>query len=198
MMGNFLPSALPHLLAVASPPPPSSPGSPTPNPPPPTALSSLGNLLGAHITRQVETQLQSIHNHTLSHAAWLRNTADDEFSDMLEERRVDLVMTKEDALDEMDRAVTTKREDFHGQIEEVAEDFLSTLANSADQVCDNAKQRLDDYAREEQARIQRERGWLGWEREVLERDKKKLEEAKTALERKTADQRSRRAGSAPA
>ena len=74
---------------------------------------------------------------------------------------------------------------------------MSILPDSADRVCSDAKQCLDDFARKEQARLQRERGWLGWEREVLERDISKFEEARTALKRTTADQRSQRAGSAP-
>lgn len=189
---------LPSLLTVPSSPSPSLPASATSKPPSPTALSSLGNLLGARVARQVETQLQSIYNHTLSHAAWLRDTADEEFLEVLDERRLDLVMTKEDFMDEMDRAGVTKREEFLDQVEEVASDCLGMMANSANRVCDDAKQHLDDFAKEERARIQREIGWLGWEREVLERDKRKFENQKKAFERSTTDGRSRRAGSAPA
>jgi hypothetical protein len=198
MLLSMMEALLPSLLTVLSSLSPSLPASATSKPPSLTALLSLGNLLGARVARQVKTQLQSIYNHTLSYAAWLRDTADEEFLEVLDERRLDLVMTKEDFMDEMDRAGVTKREEFLDQVEEVASDCLGMMANSANRVCDDAKQHLDDFAKEERARIQREIGWLGWEREVLERDKRKFENQKKALERSTTDGRSRRAGSAPA
>jgi len=77
---------------------------------------------------------------------------------MLEERRLDLIMTKEDAINEMDCAVITKREEFLRQVGENAKDCLNILAESADRVFGDAKQCLDDFTREEQARLQRERG----------------------------------------
>jgi len=58
----------------------------------------------------------------------------------------------------MDCAVTTNPEEFLGQVEENADDCLSILAESADRVFGDAKQCLDDFTREEQARLQRERG----------------------------------------
>jgi hypothetical protein len=194
MMEALLPSLLTVLLLLLL----SLPASATSKPPSPTALSLLGNLLGARVARQVETQLQSIYNYTLSYAAWLRDTADKEFLEVLDEQRLDLIMTKEDFMDEMDRAGVTKREEFLDQVEEVASDCLGMMANSANRVCDNAKQHLDDFAKEEGTRIQREIGWLGWEREVLERDKRKFENQKKALKRSTTNSQSRRAGNAPA
>ncbi|KAJ4311537.1 hypothetical protein N0V94_007909 [Neodidymelliopsis sp. IMI 364377] len=171
----------------------------------PQPVSSLGTLLSACMAKKVEKELQNIYGQTLSHANYLRNTADVEFFEALEEHRIDLVMVKEDAVAELEKMVTDTLEAFREQCEDVGEASLERVAEKADDICDNVTQRLHEReqggkgrSKCEREELRRDRGWLGWEKEVLERDKRRFEhERRQKNECSDSETRDRRAGSAP-
>jgi hypothetical protein len=157
------------------------------------------------MAKRVEGELQNIYAHTLSHANYLRNTADTEFFEALEEHRIDLVMVKEDAVTELEKTVTDTLERFREECEDVGEASLERVAEKADDICDGLTQQLYERGQREKVRLKcererlrRERGWLGWEREVLERDKRRFEyERRQDNECSDLEASDRRAGSAP-
>jgi hypothetical protein len=85
---------LPLLTARSSPSPSAS--SQTSHPPPPPPLLALNTILSEHTTRRLEQKLSGICAGMLSDASYLHNTADTEFLEELEDKRLDLVMAKED------------------------------------------------------------------------------------------------------
>lgn len=171
-------------------------GDPTSQPPPSPKLSILGERLAATITKQVKQELQHIYTRAVSHAEWLCNTANDDILEELEDRKLDAVMMKDDVESEINRTATYKLEELREQVEEVRENGLSEIEQLVADACDDAKEHLNKLAQTERAWIQRESGWLKWQRETLERDVKKFEDAKRALDSGTDDDRGRRAQSA--
>lgn len=171
--------------------------------PPAAPLSSLGATLSEHVAKQVESQLHSIYNQTLSHAAYLRNAADVEFFEALEDHKVDLLLVKQDSLAELEREAVDRlevlREDAGDVVEEVGE-WIGDLAcetfdgtrHKMDKLRNVEKEKVSLALRRGQEDLRRERGWLGWEREVFERDRRKVE-ARTSR----SEGRACRAGSAP-
>ncbi|KAJ4348968.1 hypothetical protein N0V95_005016 [Ascochyta clinopodiicola] len=165
---------------------------------PPPPLSSLNTPLDSRVARHVEAQLQSIYDHTLSHASYLRNAADAEMFEVLEDYKLDMNMIKDDALVELDREVVDKLEHFRADVADVVDEVGERVGERADELCDDVRERLDAIAntakvglQREQTELEREKKWLVWEREVLERDRRGFEKLTAQIERTT------RAGSAP-
>ena len=171
-------------------------GDPTSQPPPSPKLSFLGERLAASITKQVKQELQSIYTRAVSHAEWLCSTANDDILGELEDRRLDIVMMKDDVESEIGRTATYKLEELREQAKEVCDNESSEMERIVSDVCDDIKEHLNKLAQNERAWIQRERGWLKWQNETLERDKKRFEDMKRALEPSTANGRGSRAQSA--
>ncbi|KAF2818445.1 hypothetical protein CC86DRAFT_157593 [Ophiobolus disseminans] len=198
LLPSVLEALLPTLFTT-----PSSPSSPmssqtsNPSPPPPPSLSALGTMLSEHAARRLELKIENICDNMLAHASYQRDTADTEFLEALEDKRLDLIMAKEDCVAELDRVVTDKlhmfREDCTAEEQEVGD----RLEQTAITVCDNGKEKMDALISTERDFLRRERGWLNWERKVFERDKGEFESAKENA-KSGGLERSARAGSAPA
>jgi len=207
MLPSMLSAILPHLLTATSPAPISqtstsptssqcSTASQISHPAPPPALSALGISLSDHIVRKIEGQLENIYAHTLRHANYLRHEAGEEFNDAREEERLMLRIEKDDAVSDLERVADKVVEECRDRVAEVEESVLERVGWRADEVADTAVERLERLER----RLERERGWLDWEKEVLRRERRQFEEERQR-HRAAADgqvERDKRAGSAPA
>ncbi|KAF9691055.1 hypothetical protein EKO04_011262 [Ascochyta lentis] len=197
---RVLPNVLSELRAVPTSPSPSaavSVSSQTSIPPPP--LSTLNPFFNSHIARRVESQLHSIYDHTLSHASYLRNTADAELFELLEDYKADLQMVRDDALAELNHEVVHKFERFREDAVNTVDEVGELVSERADEVCDDVKERLDglrakgkESLKRERANLEREKMWLAWGREVLDRDRREFEKLTAQV-----GHREVRAGSAP-
>jgi hypothetical protein len=187
-----LETVLPTLLAAPLS-PSSSPPTQSSNQSPHLALTTLGEILGEHVKRSLERKLESICADALSHASYLRDVADTEFLEEVEDGRIDLVMAKEDCVTELDRITTERLNVFKEECEDEEKEVRDRVDHQANEAYDSMTERVDAYVNTKMSDLRRESGWLGWEKEVFERDKRKFE----ATKKDGNVERGARAGSAP-
>ncbi|KAF5847796.1 hypothetical protein GGP41_009044 [Bipolaris sorokiniana] len=140
MLQAILPDMLPRVLAApcsSSPPSSLSRSSPKPKP-----ISSLGNLLNAQATARLEAQLEKIYAQTLDHASQLHSAADDEFHELLEEQKLDVVVVKEDSIMELNRVFDDKLAEFKESTAEMVDEMEKRVELVYADVCE----RLDELA----------------------------------------------------
>ncbi|KAF2631340.1 hypothetical protein BU25DRAFT_320872, partial [Macroventuria anomochaeta] len=106
----------------------------------PTLLPRI--TLSQDVARRIEGELGSIYAHTLSHANYLRNTADAELFD---------------AVTELERAADSKLEEFREECDGVVEDVRERVAQKGYEVCDDVRESLDIFKCEEKVSLERER-----------------------------------------
>ncbi|KAL5119407.1 hypothetical protein ACEQ8H_002676 [Pleosporales sp. CAS-2024a] len=112
-----LPGALAKLLSV----PPISPSSSMPSPRlNEIAESTLGRIINAQAAAYAKTQLQEFRAETYAEVERLRDTASDEFYTLLEEKKREVEIAKDDNLLEVDRVFAEKLDEFRDRAEEVA------------------------------------------------------------------------------
>jgi hypothetical protein len=195
-VSKFVPSVLEAVLPtlLTTPLSPSqSPKSRSSKPPPQSALTTLGTILGEHVKRSLEQKLESIYADTLSHASYLRDTADTEFLEEVADGRTDLIIAKEDCVTELERVAAEKVDVFREECEVEEKGVGDRIDDRVNMAYDGVCEKIDAYVNTKMGHLRRERGWLGWEKEVFERDKRKFEAAKISekVERRA------RVGSAP-
>ncbi|KAL5113148.1 hypothetical protein ACEQ8H_008987 [Pleosporales sp. CAS-2024a] len=174
---SVLETVLPALLAAPlspSPLPPSQSSKPSPQ----LALTTLGTILGDHIKRSLERKLESICADALSDASYIRDVADTEFLEEIADRRLELLMAKDDCVTELDCVTAEKLDEFREECEVDLEEVGDRIDIKANDAYDSVSERIDAYVNAKMDHLKRETGWLGWEREVFERDKRKFEVAK--------------------
>jgi chromosome segregation ATPase len=172
MLGNLLPSLLPRLLSTSSPAGSQhSIASQISTAPPPAALSALGISLGDYVTSRIDGELENLYAHTLSHANYLRNTADAEFFDEREMERL-----------AFDRVAETKFEEFKEQCEDFGEAELERVECKMDELGNNLTGQVERL-KEERLRLEQEKEELRREKEELRRDRKDLRRDKQELRR---------------
>jgi F0F1-type ATP synthase membrane subunit b/b' len=199
VLRKILPDMLPHLVAMSSPSlsPSQSNRILTQN-----RLPSLGALINARATAHVESQLQKIYDDTLEHATGLRNAADLEFQDVLDEykltaevefqevvdeQKLDLTMAKDEVTTELARTIDDKLYEF----KESAAEIVENLGEQAEMVYLEVREKLDGL-------VGKERACLKLERETTERDRRAFErERGRATERNATRNRGRRTVSLP-
>lgn len=176
---RLLPSILPRLLAPSSLASSSqhSPASQISHVPAPPNLNALGISLHDRLASQIEGEVRSLYTHTLSHANWLRNTADDTFGAMLEDERLAL-----------DRAAEEKFEDFKEQCEGAQEDIIERVAWKFEEMGES----LTDRLAWEKKSLEHEREELRREREEFMRDKEELRRDKQDVRREKKELRKER------
>jgi hypothetical protein len=152
----------------------------------PTTTSSLRTLISTRAAAHAEAQLQKIYDETVDHAADLRNTADVDFHEFLEEQKFDVTMVKDDSVAELNRMFDEKVEEFKDSTAEI----LEGVEERAEMVFIDACDRLDSL-------LGRERAFLRRERELLECDKRSFEEKQRIAWQNTCGDRGRRAVSLP-
>lgn len=89
------------------------------------SFSALRTLLSARIASCAEAKLKQIFDSTLEHAADVRNVADMEFFEILEDSKYDVILAKEDGIMELNEVVNDKlaelrekADELFGQLEE--------------------------------------------------------------------------------
>jgi len=113
------------------------------------------------------------------------------------------MMVKEDSLAELEKAAVDKLELLREEAGDVVEEVGEWIGEFAYGAYDDAREKMDGLRGLEEGKVSfalqrekedlgRERGWLGWEREVLERDRRKFEARAPQAGGKNC-----RAGSAP-
>ena len=175
ILDTLLPSLLPRLLTATSPTPSTqhsiasqlSHAAATPQ------LTALGISLHDRLANTLESEISAIYAHTLSHANWLRNTADDKFADMLEEERLAL-----------ERVAEENFQDFKERCDGVEEDIVEQLGWRAEKLCDDVLKRLQKgmeeskSLKEELMKVREERmqdkNELWREKEELRKDREDL------------------------
>ena len=175
LLPSVLESLIPRLLTSPSAPAsPNSPASQLSTAPSPPALSALGVTLSEHVSRRMTAELETLYAHTLSHANFLRNAADDEFQMMLEEEKAAL-----------ERVAEEKFGEFKEQCEGVGEDVEGCVRDGL---------RAERVGLErEKVSLERVRAELESEREELRRDKEELRRDKQDLRSEREDLRRERA-----
>ncbi|KAL1609421.1 hypothetical protein SLS59_000925 [Nothophoma quercina] len=173
LLDKLMPSLLPRLLYTSTPSTSqhSIASQLSTAPSPPTTLSALGVSLGDHMTSRIEEELSRLYAQTLSHANYLRNSADAEF---FEERELERLA--------FDRMAETKFEEFKGQCEGLGEAELAHVEEKMDELGERLTERVDRL-REERERLEREKEELRKDREEVRRDKEDLRRDKRELRR---------------
>jgi uncharacterized protein with gpF-like domain len=154
--------------------------------PDPRSISSLRNLISSRAAAHAEAQLQKIYDETLDHATDLRNTADVDFQDFLEDQKFDVTMAKDDGVAELNRMFDEKVEEFKDCTAAILESVEERAETVYVDVCD----RLDDL-------IEREKTCLKRERELLEGDRTRFEEERRNVGQNAVQDQGRRAISLP-
>ncbi|KAF2853901.1 hypothetical protein T440DRAFT_293083 [Plenodomus tracheiphilus IPT5] len=195
VLDSLLPSLLPRILTTSSPEPSYSQqsiASQISYTPPPATLSAFGITFTEHVARKVEGELGKIYAHTLSHAKYLRNTADLEVEDVLEEGRLQFGIEKQDTLDEVERVVDEKLQAFRETCEGLGEYVQESVGEKAELVVDDTKQRLDELGHKEKVNLERDREELSKDKEELMREKEELRRDKEELRRERKHSRRER------
>jgi hypothetical protein len=102
-------------------------------------------------------------------------------------------MAKEDCVTELDRVTAEKLDVFREECEVEEQAVCDRVDQKANIVYDTMSEKIDAYVDHKMDFLKRERGWLGWEREVFEREKRRFENAMN----NGRSERGARAGSAP-
>jgi hypothetical protein len=123
LLPGALKALLPELLTAGRSPSPSPSSSPSPSAssktstPPLLKLSSLGPFRSDYMARGVKRKLETIFESTASHAAYLRDEADTEFVEGLEEYKLDVTIAKEDCVNDLSRVTEKMLEEFKATCE---------------------------------------------------------------------------------
>ena len=172
----LLPGMLPRFL-ISSP----LSSSPSPSPsrrrnlhqtpkPNPKSISSLHNLISSRAAAHAEAQLQKIYDETLDHATDLRNEADVEFQDFIEDQKFDVTMAKDDGVEELNRVFDEKVEEFKDCTAEILESVEERAETVYIDVCD----KLDNLVGKEKAYLKRERALLEGDRQRFEEERRSV------------------------
>lgn len=144
ILPEVLPDILPAILTRMFTVPPSirSPDrtSATPNP-----LSPLHRLIRSQLNHRAEELAQQITLDTHSHALYLREIADVELDERLDDHRNELTALKEDGLMEIHRVYDTKLE----QLEERTTELVNAVDQETSERYTTVKEKLDDYVSEQ-------------------------------------------------
>jgi hypothetical protein len=162
----ILPAILARMLAVpTSPPPPSpskdkppskqAPSVPSEAPPPPpysNPMAPLHRLLHNHLTTHADALAKQVTLDTHSHATWLRDTADLELQEQLDDQRLEFTVLKEDGLMEMHRVCDANLQ----ALEEHAAEVVETVERETAVAYTSAREKLDAFVGEQRMGIVRE------------------------------------------
>ena len=173
----LLPDMLPRLFAI----PPSSPSLSQPSANPNTnSISPLRALINAHVAAHTKAQLQKFHTETVDHVAYLRDAADVEFLEELDEHRLDVTLVKDDGIAELNRILDNKLVEFRERAVEITE----SVEEHAEKVYIDTCERLDRL-------VELERTCVMCRRKILDEDRERV------AVQDTIQGRSRRAISLP-
>jgi hypothetical protein len=139
-----LPDVLTRVLAV-----PTTSSQPTSSPNP---ISPLHKLILTHLTDHAQELAKQVTTDTLEHATDLRNTADIELQEQLEDHRLEFAVLKEDGLMEMHRLCDAKLEELDVRTTQLIE---SVEQESADTYTET-RQKLDELVGEQRMKLVKE------------------------------------------
>lgn len=154
-----VPTQSPAKVAASPPPPTYAPQPPKqtplppPPPPPPHPLAPLHALLKTHMTKHADALAAEITSETHAHVLYLRDVADVEMQEQLEEQRVEFVVLREDSLMEVRRVCDAGLE----ELRERADALVEVVGDEVERVCFEAEEGLE-------RRVGAMRGLLGAER----------------------------------
>ena len=195
VLDSLLPSLLPRFLTASSPAPSSSQqsiASQISHAPPPAALSALGITLREHVACRIKCELESIYAHTLGHANYLRNTADLEVGEVLEEGMLEFGIEKQHTMDEVERVVDEKLHAFEKECQDLVEYVEERVGKKADDIVDHTRERLDELGYREKIDLGREREELRKNKEDLRREREDLRREREDMRREREDMRRER------
>jgi hypothetical protein len=160
-----LPAILTCMLAVPTSPPPSpskdtSPSKEAPPlpsntlPPPPyyNPMAPLHKYLRNHLTTHADALAKQVTLDTHSHATWLRDTADLELQEQLDDQRLEFTVLKEDGLMELHRVCDAKLQ----ALEEHAAEVVKSVERETAVAYTSAREKLDALVGEQRMGIARE------------------------------------------
>jgi vacuolar-type H+-ATPase subunit H len=129
-------------------------------------MSSLRTLIGAHLAAHAEAKLQEVYTETLDHAVYLRSAADVEFHEILDEKKLDVTMTKDDGIAELDHVIDDKLDEFKQRAAEIADEVGEHAEKAYADVCE----RLDELIERETACLRRHKEVLKWGPRILKEE----------------------------
>lgn len=139
-------------------------------------MSSLRTLVSDRVAAHAEDRLEKLFEDILYHAQQLRDTADLELTDILDDHKADISIAREDGLEEVTRLYEHKLVELRDKIDEKLEE----LKESAEEIVITVEKRAEDVYANVSKRLVT---LVGMEREMLERDRKRFEEEKQSTER---------------
>jgi hypothetical protein len=157
-------------------------------------LSSLGLLLSEYVAGGVKRELKTIFETTASHAAYLRDVADTEFVEVLDEYRLDVNMAKDDCVNDLGRVTEEKLEEFKANCEAEMETLGANVELKAMTVYEDFEEQTVAMAKRKMDDLREERGQLGFERWW---EKKRRLDIQDDPAKGSSVKRGSRAGSAP-
>lgn len=128
----------------------------------------------------MQCHLDSIYAQTLDHASYIREVADAEAQDELEEYKVDIKMEMADGLENVERGVRDMLEKCRENAEEISEWVKEEAEYHAGNVYDSVREKLDKLNEMEKNRLdlRRQWAWLGLGGEVPRRESRRFAETR--------------------
>ncbi|RMZ68313.1 hypothetical protein GMOD_00009918 [Pyrenophora seminiperda CCB06] len=139
-------------------------------------------------------QLRRLHDDDIEYAHDLRKQADCDFEDVLEEYKLEMIVTKDEGIDEMNRVMNDRLEELREQAQDIVDGAEETLQEEASGACDGIYDKLIAMLDKDDTRLRRQREWSGDDEGNLLNDKMRSQRRGG---RNMLDVRSRRAASAP-
>ncbi|KAH9881163.1 hypothetical protein J1614_001658 [Plenodomus biglobosus] len=189
LLPNVLESILPRLLTLSSPATPLSQqlmeSQCQEKPPTPPVLSAFTSTFGDYVAGQIKGELSRLYADSLAHWNYLRHEADEDFQDVFNDQKIEVVMEKEAAIAEVEKVISGKLQEFKGMCELIIEELGETAGDEAEvrasKVVDHMMQRLDKWGREDKTNLERGTEELLKNREKAIRDKEHIMRAKEKL-----------------
>jgi hypothetical protein len=151
MLPDVLRTVLPGVLARVLAAPGSTP-SPSPSPRPhapldlkssPAATPDIRTLISGHVA----THIQTLYDNAIDHAKEMHKAADMEFSEVLDDHRLDIGIAKNDAVAELERECHEKLI----ELKECAASVVEDVEAQADEVFNTVYSKLEDLGQEKKS-----------------------------------------------
>ena len=156
----------------------------------PDPMASLRALISDRLADVAKSHLQKLFDETIEYAHDLRNQADGEFEDVIADHKMDIAGIKDDGIDEMNRVVDDKLFELKEQAQDIVDDAVEKMQDGALGAYDRIDNKLI-------AMLDKHDAYLRRQRELSLSDRRNLDEGRSRRGRNTLDGQGQRAISLP-
>ncbi|KAI0574422.1 hypothetical protein TUN199_06395 [Pyrenophora tritici-repentis] len=137
--------------------------SPSPRPPSPHVLvapdiqEAVNKAVALYLPIALEYHLQKLFEEAVEHAHDLRNQADGDFEDVIADHKIDIAGIKDDGIDEMNRVVHDKLSELKEQAQDIVDDAVERMQDGALEAYDSIDGKLIAMLDEQDEYLRRQR-----------------------------------------